>query len=129
LFWKRTRTKTELIDIEADDRRSTFRVRPHKKFPVYSRISGKEVRVTDLGAGGIAFVNIDFKEGSEYSAVIKLPDHAGEICVSLHIIKIDHHDICRCCFNEIDEDSINAIHKYVLEVQKEEIKEKKALPE
>jgi hypothetical protein len=126
LFWKSKKTEPELIDIETDDKRSSFRVCPHKKFPVHSSVDGCEVRIIDLGAGGMGFRNIHFREGDRYTASIKLSEYDREISVDLYIISIDPNDICHCCFKKIKEDDVDAIHRYMLEVQKEELKEKKA---
>ena len=101
MFWKRKKTEPELIDIETDDKRSSFRVCPHKKFPVHSRVNGCEVRIIDLGAGGMAFSNIDFREEDQYTASIKLPDYEREISVEIYIISIDSHDFCHWHSNKI----------------------------
>ncbi len=74
----------------------------------------------------MAFCNIDFREGAQYTASIKLPDYERELPVEIYIISIDSHDNCHCYFKNIIEDDVHAIHKYMLEVQKEEIREKKA---
>ena len=126
MFWKRKKTEPELIEIDADCKRSSFRVCPHKKYPVNSSVDGCEVRVVDIGAGGIAFANMHFREDAQYTASIKLPDYEREISVDLYIVSIDQNDICHCCFKRIKEEDVDAIHKYMLEVQKQELREKKA---
>ncbi len=125
MFWKRKENKNTLFILEADDKRLGFRVSPHKRFTADMKIKGRPIKIVNIGAGGVAFKNIDFKKSSKLSVEICLDGCKTVVLAIVCIINIDINDICHCYFSEILDRDVDAIHKYVLGVQKVEIREKK----
>ncbi len=125
MFWKRKINKGPRFVIDSDDQRIYFRVSPPNKLPAKMSVDDHIVEIVDIGAGGVSFNNIGLKKGNKYSAVIRITGYQSIILADISIINIDIKDVCHCYFSEILDKDVDAIHKYVLEVQKTEIREKK----
>ncbi len=125
MFWKRQKNKGPRFVIDSDDQRIYFRVSPHSKLSAKMSVDDRIVEIVDIGAGGVSFNNTGLKRGNKYSAVIRLTGSQSIILADIIIINIDINNVCHCYFDEILDKDVDAIHKYVLEVQKIEIRENK----
>lgn len=60
--------------------------------------------------------------GDSQSITFDLPGENVTLSVKIEIIDIDLQGMCHCRFLGLSDDFINAIHRYVLAVQKEELR-------
>jgi len=125
LFWKNRQNDAEMFSYDVDDRRSSFRVRPPSTEPIGIEFQGKSVLVKDIGGGGLSFANNRFKVGDSQSITLDLPGEDTTVRVTMEIVDIDEKDICHGCFTASTHEAINAIHRYMLTVQKDMLRMKK----
>ncbi len=125
MFWRRKKKSSEICSIETKDRRESFRVSPLKDEPVKSSVGNQDVQIIDIGAKGISFKCHNQKPGDIININFDLPGQDKTVITKLKIILIDKENVCHGCFPEISEESVEMIHKYMLEVQKKEIKRRK----
>jgi hypothetical protein len=105
---------SSLIFFLISSRRSYVRVVLSDDEPVFLKVGKTEVRVIDLGAGGLSFRNTDFRVGESHPVDINLAGQDETISAVLKIVRIDKQNICRCHFHEIEEEGVEAIHQYLL---------------
>jgi hypothetical protein len=125
LFWKNRQNDPEIFSYDASDRRGSFRVRPPSSEPIRIAFQGKSVLVKDIGGGGLSFCNDNFKVGDAQSVTLDLPGEAMTLRVNMQIHEIDLQDICHSRFIAPNHDVINAIHRYMLTVQKNSLRMKR----
>jgi hypothetical protein len=124
LFWKKkNKDEGKLFKAPPADR-GAFRVYPSKENPVTIKVGNAKLIAIDISAGGISFVNTDFKNGATYPLEITLPEKET-INVETTIHKIDDKNICRCSIVGLSEYQEDQIHSYILARQKEEIAQNK----
>lgn len=129
MFWKKTCPSQPIFSYETDDQRTSFRVHPSVEAPVtlFFSHTGSTVEVLSIGAGGVAFTNCAFKEGDVQPALFSIPTEDTMISATVEIVHVDEKNICHCKFRDLASDAQNAIHRYMLVVQKEELGKKKAM--
>ena len=108
-----------MFSYDADDRRRSFRVCPPSAEPIGIEFQGKSVLLKDIGGGGLSFCNNGFKVGDTQSIPLDLPGEESPIRVTVEIIDIDEQDVCHGRFTASSHNAINAIHRYMLTVQKD----------
>jgi hypothetical protein len=114
-----------MFSYDADDRRSSFRVRPPSTEPIGIEFQGKSVFVKDIGGGGLSFYNNRFKVGDSQSITLDLPGEDITVRVTMEIVEIDEQDVCHGRFTASSHDALNAIHRYMLTVQKNSLRMKR----
>ena len=125
MFWKSRKITEEVFSVNATDQRSSFRVAPPSDRPLRTAFLGKPVTVENIGATGLSFSHDDFRAGDSDVVVLDLPGAHVPISARTEIIAVDGKNICHCRFVGLDEDSFNAIHRYVLAVQIEDVRKKR----
>jgi hypothetical protein len=127
LFWRKKQTpkESDLFEFETKERRKFFRVRPAKGAPISFVIDQKKAMVQDIGAAGLSFKNNEFKQGEKYPVTIRLPEIDGKVITDLLLITIDDKGFCHCKFKNIDPESTERVHQYVLKRQKEILQQRK----
>lgn len=125
MFWKSRQNDGDMFSYDADDRRRSFRVCPPSAEPIGIEFQGKSVLVKDIGGGGLSFCNNGFKVGDIQSVTLDLPGEDNPIHVTVEIIDIDEQDVCHGRFTVSSHDAINAIHRYMLTVQKDRLRMKR----
>lgn len=121
MFWRKKQNDGEMISFDSSDKRASFRVRPLPAKPIGTEFRAKPVLVHDISAGGLSFRNNGFQVGDSQSITFDLPGENVTLSVKTEIIDIDRQGMCHCRFLGLSNDFINAIHHYVLAVQKEEL--------
>ena len=121
MFWK----KQKKIDIEfpedRNDLRSAYRIKPEATRPVIVTLQGNSYHVVNISGTGCCFRSHNFAEGAQISGTIRIPSEDIIFPVTVEIVSIQR-DLCRCAFSKISESAENAIHAYVLEVQKNKLR-------
>tara|TARA_B100000614_G_C14396633_1_gene431987 strand:+ start:66 stop:476 length:411 start_codon:yes stop_codon:yes gene_type:complete len=128
LFWKKKKPPAVDTLVEFDDKREAFRYvfPPGKRLPMVFK--GKPVRVIDLSAGGIAFTNEGFKtnETDTVQLNLKMPNYKGNTVFKAvaKVIRVTDKGICHCLFENCRVEDYELLHKYVLEMQKQDLKKR-----
>jgi hypothetical protein len=120
LFWKKQTAERQPFNLDNDDQRAYFRVSPPE--PPTLWLDGRPATLVDIGAGGLAVVNRGWTEGALLTVRLRLPSPAVEITAALRIIGVDAGNVCHGAFADIDDAGVEAIHRYVLEIQKQSIR-------
>jgi len=113
--------------MDLDDQRAAFRYVFKEKDRPTLVFKGKTVRIYDISAGGVAFENKGF---SKYDADgiclnMDMPNFHGNpvLSVQVRILHLTASQICHGIFENCSVDEYEMIHKYVLEMQKKDIKQ------
>lgn len=125
MFWKGKKGSKDIFSLDSRERRLYYRVSPAAKAPVVFELGGEKVKAIDIGAGGLAFKNQNFKSGDSQAIALQLPQEEMPVPAVLTINEIDKQNICHCGFSEITKDGAEAVHQYVLKRQKEIIQSRK----
>ena len=122
MFWRRKQSSKEIFAFDSTDRRSSFRVSPPLDEPIAVEFWGRSFLIKDIGALGLSFRNDDLKAGDSQRVVFDLPGEDLTVSAMTQIVEIDRRDVCHCRFIALDDDLANAIHRYLLRVQKQELR-------
>jgi len=122
LFWKKEKPKTDTIIIESEDQRESYRYYFKNEKGFYITFKEKKVLTLDISAGGMSFKNNGFQQFDFDFIKFKLyiPNFNGDptIYAGLRVLKIDPNDICHCIFEQCSLEQHELLHRYVLEMQK-----------
>ena len=124
MFWKKKKKKKNNVEFDGDqnDYRSAFRIAPDKTRPVIITIAGNSFHALNISGTGICFRSHNFSVGMAIEATIRLPSEDKMFPVTIEIVA-KQNDMCRCSFRKIHQDSEDLLHAYVLEVQKNKIRQ------
>ena len=125
MFWKKKKVIKELFTYESCNFRSSFRVYPSYDEPISMIINNRNVEVVDIGAGGISFTNAGYKLGDVLPSLITLPFKDLQVETEISIVRISDEGTAHCAFKGISKEDSEYIHKYMLEKQKQELREKR----
>ena len=103
---------------DSDCKRNAFRLCPPESEPIFFRFKGKTVSLLEISAGGASFTNVNCEVGDTDTVRLFLSGHPAPIEVVMEILRIDELDVCSCRFIDIGETTAEAIHQYVLTMQK-----------
>lgn len=110
------------------EQRDTYRYvfAPEKRLSM--QFKGKTVEIMDISAGGLAFKNRGFSryDSDQVSLVLEMPNFNGNPCFKAHtrILHITANHFCHCIFEDCSVDEYEIVHKYVLEMQKQDLNSK-----
>ena len=124
MFWKKKNKEDKKplrIHKVPDDPRQGFRVTPDPEDPIVLNVDGKPVNVTEISSHGLAFQNEGFKGQEVFTVRLFLPKVFTEITASLEILRVDREGICLCVLKDMDQNAEDAIHRYVLLRQKDDL--------
>lgn len=125
LFWKKKKPETDSIIQAPEDQREFFRYEFKDGLGFDIHFKGKNLRVINISAGGMAFQNKGFKQFDcdFIKFTLDIPNFKGDATffAELRIIKITDKGTCHCIFEQCSLDQHELIHKYVLEMQKNDL--------
>ncbi len=122
MFWKKGDNSGLDISLEEVDR-SAHRVRPLSGEPIILMIDGQPCRVHDISAGGALFQSPrKVVAGDVKELKFKLPFPELLIEGRIRIVAADQ-DLARGSFLDLEEETMDQIHLYVLETQKRRLKD------
>ncbi len=126
LFWKKKKPATEIIRYDSeDDLRHAFRYHFKEGRGFAVTFKGKEVLVLNIGAGGLAFENMGFQPQDKDIVQFTLDVHnyrgITSFSAGLRILTIDGKSVCHCVFENCPPEQYELLHKYVLEMQKNDL--------
>ncbi len=125
MFWKKKKTETEIVASDPNNNRESFRYdfKDGKSFEI--EFKGKNLMLINISAGGLAFFNQGFTplDFGLISFSLDIPDYTGDTSFSaeLRILKIDDNNVCHCIFENCSLEQHELLHKYVLEMQKNDL--------
>jgi hypothetical protein len=117
----------ELFVMKTNERRNSYRVQPSNDEPIFFRLEDKPVPVKDISAAGLSFKNENCSIGELFTVNIDLPGLGPTVPATLQIVGIDQSNRCHCRFLSIDEAARERIHQYVLNRQKEQVRERREM--
>ena len=120
MFWKKKNKKEEKLKAP-DEARQAYRVVPDPENPLLLNLKGNSLEIVEISSGGLAFKNQGLKAGSSHMIDFVLPT-GGAIQSRIKILRIDEEDICRCIFINLDTESEDSLHRYVLVRQKDDLR-------
>ncbi len=123
MFWKKEDRSLLQITVEPSER-SAHRVRPLPEDSLVLLVDGKPCRVYDISASGASFqAPRPAVAGDVRDMKLTLPYSDILIVGRIRIVAADQ-DLARGAFLDLDEETKDQIHLYVLETQKRRIKQK-----
>jgi PilZ domain-containing protein len=120
LFWKK-KNKPEKKLKAPEEARQAYRIAPDPENPLFLNLEGNSLEIVEISSGGLAFKNLGFKADSSYTVDFVLPT-GGRIQTRIKILRIDEENICRCNFIDLDVQSEDSLHRYVLVRQKDDLR-------
>ena len=122
LFWRRKQNSEEVFVFDNTDRRTSFRVSPPLGEPIAIEFCGRSFLMKDIGAAGFSFGNDHLKAGDSQRVVFNLPGEDLTLSAITEIVEIDQRGVCHCRFIALSDDLAEVIDRYVLRVQKQELR-------
>ena len=126
MFFRTKRKTAELFTLSSSERRDAFRVRPAADAPIELRMAGQQVTVNDISAGGLSVTAPGLAAGDRERTAFRLPGLDVEVPVGLEVVSVDPGDIVHCRFFDLEKAFEDAIHLYVLQRQKDQIRKEEA---
>ncbi len=123
MFWKKKKNIDLGLPDESSDHRKAFRVKPDDTRPVILSLAGNSYHVTSISGTGCCFRSHNYPDGFKATATLRIPSEDVIFPVSIRVVS-RKRDLCRCEFSKIPEKSADIIHAYVLQVQKNSIRNK-----
>lgn len=122
------KTNDLLFEFFDEERRAFFRVKPSSKKPITLSIGPNRYKIKDIGAGGMAIYrrneDRELEKEKKYPFKITLPLIKEVISGTFRIVNISERAY-HCTFINLGTEKREQIHRFVLERQKEELREKR----
>ncbi|MFH1139573.1 MAG: PilZ domain-containing protein [Pseudomonadota bacterium] len=128
MFWKKKKNRENeaaLFFYDNSCQRQFVRVRPRPSEAVSLTIDGQKVELLDISAGGLAFLGGDFRPGDVPDLVLGLPEERLVITGRLAILALDARNVRHCRYEGLTPKMVEALHSFVLRVQKRQLREEK----
>ena len=119
MFWKKKNKQDKFR--APDEARQAYRVTPDPDNPLFLNMAGKSLEILEISSSGLALKNQGFKAETSHMIDFVLPT-GGAIKTRIKILRVDEEDICRCNFVNLDIESEDALHHYVLVRQKDDLR-------
>ena len=127
MFWKKKTSDKDLIEYNNANQRESFRLDTDETQPVYATFGGRQVRMLNISAGGVAFEYDQGREGDIQELHVALPGKKGfSLTAQAEIITTTQSRVCHCKLCGLDEDTVENIHQYVLYAQIREQRKKRS---
>jgi hypothetical protein len=122
LFWKKKKKSDLEFDGDQNDYRSAFRIAPDKAKPVIITMMGNTFHALNISGTGVCFRSHNIPVGTTSPATVRLPSEDKKFSVTIEVVA-KQDDMCRCSFRKIHREAEDLLHAYVLEVQKNKIRQ------
>lgn len=126
MFWKKKKIIDACVEETSyEDQRSAFRYVFKKGRQLSMTFKNNTVQILDLSAGGMAFTNMEFEKYDldRVSLKLDIPNYFKDpiLTADVRILSITKSNICHCIFENCTLEEYEMIHKYVLEMQKQDM--------
>ena len=111
-----------ILERQKEERRAFSRVAPSPKLPISLSIDSHVLQIKDMGSGGVAVYRgkeKDLEVKKEYPFKIPLPLIDELISGTIRIVDISDRTY-QCAFVNLDRKETDKIHRFILEMQKQE---------
>ncbi len=122
MFWKKKKKVDLEVDSRFEDSRAAYRIAPDRTSPVILTIQGSNYHALNISGTGVCFRSQGFHVGTKCTAMVRLPSEDRIFSVKLEIVSIKK-ELCRCSFVSIHQEAENLLHSYILDLQKEKIRQ------
>ena len=126
MFWKKKK-RIKLLQEPPLDHRRTFRYEFQASQPFHTQFLNQKVKVINLSAGGIAFMDKGFNQYDidRIQLDLSLGDRKHPPFVAdARILSITSDSVCHCIFEGCMIDDYERVHQYVWERQKQDLQHK-----
>jgi hypothetical protein len=125
LFWKKKKNETDSISFDSANDRTAYRYDFKKGKGIQAEFKEKKVLILNISAGGIAFENKGF-QAFDFGFIklnLTMPNFKGDsnFYAGLRVLNINEENICHCLFEQCSLEQHELLHKYVLEMQKNDL--------
>jgi hypothetical protein len=110
---------SSLLFLLVSRRRSHIRIRLSDDEPIFCKIGEREVKLLDLGAGGLSFKDVGVPASDFYSVQFALPGLGLQVSGLIKVVNKDPLSVWHCRFTEIGPEAVEAIYQYLLLKKKE----------
>jgi hypothetical protein len=121
LFFKKKKKVDIEIPDENGDHRDAYRIKPEPTRPIILNLAGNSYHIVNISGTGCCFRSHNFPEGYQAPGTLRIPSDDIIFPVNVQVVS-KQRDLCRCQFIKISARAEDAIHAYVLEVQKNSIR-------
>ncbi|MDJ0834047.1 MAG: PilZ domain-containing protein [Gammaproteobacteria bacterium] len=121
MFWKKkqkSKITVELADNE-QDYRAAYRVKPSPDLPAELTLQARTCPIVNISGTGCCFRSEEIADGAQVTGTIRIEGVVYPI--TLRVVA-KQNDLCRCQFIKTSANTENALHHYVLKVQKSKIR-------
>ncbi len=125
MFWKKKKKIDLKVDSRFEDNREAFRIAPNKSKPIILTIQGSSYYALNISGTGVCFRSQRFPVGTQCTAMVRLPSEDRIFSVNLEVVALPK-DLCRCHFVDINQEAEDLLHSYILDLQKEKIRQNQA---
>ncbi len=125
MFIEKKKSLTDTSVIESKDKRESYRYEFKEGEGLYITFKNKNILALDISVGGLSFKNDGFGQLDSDFVNFKLdiPDFNGgsTINAGIRILTIDQNNICHTIFEQCSLKQHELLHKYVIEMQKNDL--------
>lgn len=129
MFWKKKKNSDspKIWLPDDDDPREVFRVRPPEEEPMPIKFGPSTTTVYEISASGLSCPCDQARIGDKKPVIFNLPGEGVRIKAQVEIVRIGDRPtrVCGCRFIDLAPEMAEAIHRYVLRVQKIELQKRK----
>ena len=125
MCWKKNRRQKKeeaLFSYDNSCQRQFVRVRPIPSEAVFLTVGGEKVELLNISAGGLGFQGGSFDAGNIPDIIMRLPEERGTVSGRLEILAVDSQGVRHGRYEGLTREMVEAIHSFVLWVQKEQIR-------
>ena len=122
MFWNKKKKTDFSFEGDVGEHRGAFRVVPDNARPIIIAIGGNQHHVLNISGTGACIRTSNYPIGFQASATVRLPSEDKIFSVTIDIVA-KQREMCRCRFSNIHKDAENLLHHYVLDVQKDKIRQ------
>ncbi|MBT3203241.1 MAG: PilZ domain-containing protein [Gammaproteobacteria bacterium] len=120
MFWKKKKVDFEIPDNNGDHREA-FRIRPGGDRPILLKAGGTSAYLVNISGSGCCFRSGYFKVGVVVAGTLTITSDDLVFPVTVRVVT-KQRDLCHCEFTKISSLAQEAIHAYVLDIQKLQIR-------
>lgn len=120
MFWNKKKVDVEFPGDEKDNR-AAFRIRPSSDRPILLKAAGNSCYLVNISGTGCSFRSSSFDEGALAAGTLTISSDNIVFPVTIRVVR-KQRDRCHCEFTKISASAQEMLHAYVLDVQKNQIR-------
>ncbi len=121
MFFKKKKKIDFVIPGDEQDFRGAYRIKPDPTRPIILNIAGNSYQVVNISGTGCCFRSHNYPQGYQATGTLKIPSEDLIFPLTVQVVS-KQRDLCRCQFSKISQQAEDALHAYVLDVQKSKLR-------